>query len=192
MTATSGALSQTARVTVRWPDLSDLIARRGGTGSVGGGVPQDAEAESGQAARVVASEDGFDAGWAIWVLAAGVLLLGLGALLIFARRKTVAEEVQAFRDSLTPVPPAPSAAPSNAPGPTTPPPEDYICPVCRRGYPPGTTLCPHDGATPIPYSQFLAQTEVAAASEKVCPTCGTTYPANVTFCGKDGTPLEGG
>ena len=45
------------------------------------------------------------------------MLVGLGAALVFLRRQTVAEEVQAFRDSLTPAPvdPLGPTAPSERP-----------------------------------------------------------------------------
>ncbi|MGF1469224.1 MAG: hypothetical protein ACFCGT_24120 [Sandaracinaceae bacterium] len=187
--ARSGALSREARITVRMPDLSDLIARRSETGSLGSGTRAEVpEAESGQAARVRTASDGPGAGvW--WTVGLGGLLLLAGALALLLRGRRSAAAVPAPQDpgpAPEPWPTDPMVADDGEGGRDA---QDLICPTCRRGYPPGTPGCPHDGDRPIPYAEFLAGGSRKTAG-RTCPVCGTVYPPTVAFCGQDGTPLR--
>ncbi len=197
--ARAGGLSSEARVTVRSMDLSDLIARRSETGSVGSGAASDEDASARTAARVTTREtaEEIDPLWPALALGVALLLvLGGGVALVRRRRpprRTIAGlpgvEVPEpeLRRPARPEPPAPAPAEAAAP-PSELPREDMICPSCRRGYPPGTDRCAADGAALVPYREFAS----AKGRENVCPACGERYPASVRFCGKDGTTLEPG
>ncbi len=209
--AQAGGLREEATVTIRSMDLSDLIARRSESGSLGG-AEADAEASAETAARVSARTPSEDEGsrWIVAALAVGVALLAIGgaAWALGRRRRSKRRTIGGLpgvvlADDPTPPPvraPEPSAPPEPAPTPeradpeppptaeagATPAGEDMICPSCRRGYPPGSTRCPHDETGLVPYGEFATQ----SAGERICPTCGQRYPGSVTFCGEDGTTLE--
>lgn len=187
LVAQAGELRDEASVVVRSMDMSDLIARRTETGSLGGGDLQaDEEASSDTAARVSTrpAEPRMSLlGPAVAVIAA--LVLVIGAAIVLARRRRAkpgrhAKVPVAYGATITPAPSGASTKTADEPS------EDMICPTCRRGHPPGAVRCAHDGATLVPYREFAA----AKGDEKVCPTCGERYPGHVTFCGKDGATLE--
>ncbi len=198
--ARSGALTADARVTVRAVDLSDLIARRTETGSVGSSAGSDATATADTAARVSTRDEGEALDWR-WP-AAGLgfaLLLVIGGAIALARRRRPSAiaglpgvEIPAAEPSApeeVPAPPGPAAAapPVAAPAPEPAGPrEDLICPTCRRGYPPDTARCAHDETALVPYREFVSR----ADRDNVCPVCGERYPAHVKFCGKDGATLK--
>jgi hypothetical protein len=212
--ASAGQLRAEARVSIHPMDLSDLIARRTETGSVGSGAPEeDARAET--AARVSAREadEGPSLLWPALALAAALLLVG-GALVLLRRRSggpaeprkkgigglpgiDVPEPEPAETRPAEPPPAEPQpGAPGGAAEAGDEPPaeatgEDRICPTCRRGYPPGTARCPHDDTELMSYRDFAAgKGPGGAARENVCPVCGARFPATVKFCGKDGATLE--
>lgn len=192
--ASSGALTAEARVAVRTMDLSDLIARRTESGSVGGGTPEDASSET--AARVSATQrdDGPGLLWPALALVAALVLVGI-AFLLLRRKKAPTRARKASigglpgvvipDDEPEPEPETTVAAPTAVAG------DDMICPSCRRGYPPGTETCPHDETRLMPYREFAAG-KAAGVDSHVCPTCGERYPPTVKFCGKDGTTLVPG
>ncbi len=66
-----------------------------------------------------------------------------------------------------------------------------VCPVCRRGFPPGVKVCPTDKEELLPYAAVAATATVSALSPKgkICPTCGARFEGAAGFCGKDGTAL---
>lgn len=195
--ASGGGLRAEARVTVRAMDLSDLIARRTESGSVGSGVPEE-DASSQTAARVStgAPDEGPSLLWPALAILAALLLVGVAIVLLRRRAPGPARKrktsiaglpgIEIPEDEPEPEP-ATAAAPSSPPSPR----EDMICPTCRRGYPPGTDRCPHDDSALMLYRDFAAgRTPEGATKENVCPVCGERYPSNVTFCGKDGATLE--
>ena len=195
--ARAGALTSEARVTVRAVDLSDLIARRTETGSVGSSTDTDATATADTAARVSTRNDGEALDWRWPALGLGVALLLVigGAIALIRRRKPSGiaglPGVEILESEPVPPPPEERAAPE-APvsAAAVPEPagrrEDLICPTCRRGYPPGTAICTHDDTPLVPYREFIAR----ADRDNVCPVCGERYPAHIKFCGKDGATLK--
>lgn len=193
--ASSGRLSAEASISVRPMDLSDLIARRSETGSVGSGTPELEDASSRTAARVSAREAEAGPGllWSAVAFVVSLLLLGFAVILLRARRTKKKRGiaglpgVEISEPELEPPPPSASALPPESSGPR----EDLICPRCRRGYPPHTTRCPHDDTELMPYREFAAGTRPGGnARPRVCPMCGQRYAATVKFCGKDGATLE--
>lgn len=212
--ARAGGLSSEARVTVRAVDLSDLIARRIETGSPSGSAGGDATASADTAARVStrASGESIDSRWVVAAGGAALLLLIGGAIALMRRSKPRGGSIAGLPGVEIPDDSAPGEAPTAEAGPqpaasstgepegTKPtgqaiaaspprasPSEDMICPVCRRGHPPGSVRCAHDGTMLVPYREFAA----AKGRDNVCPVCGERYPAHMKFCGKDGAPLRG-
>ncbi|MFK7985385.1 MAG: hypothetical protein AB8I08_05095 [Sandaracinaceae bacterium] len=195
--ATAGALTDTSQVTVRSMDLSDLLARRAETGSVGSGTPEAGDAESQTAAQVsaVPIEEGFGLFWPLVALGAALALVLL-AVLLLRRKSTIPVAAARTGEPAKEADPNPTDAPppeaADAPAAIAPADEpsgeDHICPTCRRGYPASASTCPHDDTPLVAYSVFLEGQE-ASEPPRVCPTCGEKYPATVTFCGKDGATL---
>jgi hypothetical protein len=190
--ATAGSLRAEAQLTVRPLDLSDLIARRSETGSVGSGSREDARAQTAASVSARERESGIDMRWAAAGLAVAVLLV-LGASIALVRRSRskgkrsiaglpgidIPEPELKARGSSTPSP-APKVESIPAPGGG-----DMICPTCRRGYPASTAQCSHDGAQLVLYRDFVR----GEGPENVCPVCGSRYAPNIKFCGKDGSTL---
>jgi hypothetical protein len=203
--AREGGFEARARVRVRTPDLSDLIARRAeGGGAVSFSSDDGALASSEEAARVAAWSETQRPSLLCPILGAivGALLVMAGSIALFvrSRRRTqrlvregeggIAVEGGASLASHAPAPapPLPAAVPAVGAQPAATP---KICPVCRRGYPPEATRCTSDGTELMFYPEFLAR-GTGAASTRVCPLCGRRYPATTRFCGEDGTTLVDG
>jgi hypothetical protein len=65
-----------------------------------------------------------------------------------------------------------------------------VCPTCRRGYNPGTKVCPKDGDELIPPASLPAPSQAThGVRGKICPQCGDRVDGASAFCGKDGTQL---
>ena len=175
-----------ARTTVRASsqDLSGLIAHRGE-----GGVLGTDEATAGQDAGVAARAASTGTGVSPWLLVVAGLAIALASVAAVAltlrgrRRRAELAAREAQRGSIAssmPEPIAPVAPTAGA--------QAMICPICRRGYPAGTSVCVKDHERLVPYAEFVAKRE-QNVPERVCPTCGTRYPGTTKFCGKDGTTL---
>lgn len=192
--ARDGAMEAQARVRVRTPDLSDLIARR----AEGGGAVslEGEETTSEEAARVAARGESGGRPSLIWVLlgaAIGLLLVGgatFGLLARGRRRKKADEAFTSPRETVGEAPP-PAPVVIAAPAPAQPiSTEPKICPTCRRGYPPDATRCESDDTELVKYADFVAKSATpSSAATKVCPVCGDRFPATTRFCGKDGATL---
>ncbi len=186
--ARAGALSAEARVSVHPIDLSDLIARRTESGSVGSGAPSEASTTS--AARVSTADRNDRVGLLYPLLALALaLVLVIVAAVFFVRRSRPRTKrkpaIAGLRGIEIPEPESETEP--------TPAGEDLICPDCRRGYPPGTARCSQDGAALVAYSHFVSgKGPGGRLRENVCPTCGEKYPPHVKFCGKDGATLDSG
>jgi hypothetical protein len=197
VTATSGALRDVATVRVHTADLSDLIARRGETGLVEtDSQPAAPVPTAGENTQLAARTTVQASTTTVWVLIFAASGLGVACLLLFLvlRKRRSAAGADSFAHTIPTEPGAGDwgTASSETPTPSTPPTENMICPVCRRGYAPGGITCESDGATLLPYSVFTAQAkalEAAQLKSKLCPTCGERYSIETVFCGKDGTTL---
>lgn len=200
--ARTGSIRSEARVRVQAVDLSDLIARRSETGSVGGvlsgsGVTASADTKARVSTRNV--EESFDWRWPALGFGIAVVFMAGGALALRRRRKPHTIAGLGSIDAIVGPPPEkpadgsdavplPDAATSQAEPPSSEetPRQDMICPRCRRGHPPGATHCVHDGTALVLYRDFVS----GQAEDNVCPVCGARYPAHVRFCGKDGASLR--
>jgi hypothetical protein len=202
--ASAAGLRSQALVLVKPVDLSDLIAKRIEGGAVSGfagkerSEPEPERKEEEESATLGIEVQKSGGSNALLVALAAISALGMAAVLfaIRLRRRSRSSGLEqgAFEDEAEA--PATAAAPA-APG-SAPPPvsaatnEQWICPVCRRGYPREKGVCPADGTALVPYEQFSRQHKARQDSSKKmrCPKCGEIFPANVAFCGKDGTLLE--
>jgi hypothetical protein len=211
-----GAFEERSIVHVRPLDLSDVMAQRTGTGIV---QAPDEEAIATGAAGVSAETVGDESAIPLyaWIGAgAGLLLLAFGALLLLLRRKPIelppeptpppksdaiavassrrvayqvcpvcAREYDDPKLGFCPV----DGAELKSPGEESSG-QPLICPVCRRGYAPGSRVCSRDQSELVPYSVFVEQSKTTEeADRRICPQCGTGYGATVRFCGKDGAEL---
>lgn len=188
--ATAGELHDEAVVSVRTMDLSEWIARRSESGSVGSGAEEGEDASARTRARVStrAREEGAPS--LLWpaVGLGAALLLVIGVAIALVRRRRPKKRGIAglpgvdLSEPGIPVRPAKTAS--------TPPPAkdlgDMICPQCHRGYPPGSTRCAQHDTALVPYRDFAGKKELV----NVCPVCGDRFPAHIRFCGKDGVALE--
>jgi hypothetical protein len=185
--ARSGSFEARATLRASSQDLSGLIARRGEGGVLGSG-----EATAGQDAGVAARAASGGGGVSPWLLVVAGLAIALASLAAVAltvrsrRRRAQLAAREAQRSSIaSSMPAAPTAAAAPAGAGAV---EAMICPICRRGYPAGTSTCAKDHERLVPYAEFVARRE-QSVPERVCPTCGTRYPGTTKFCGKDGTTL---
>jgi len=194
--AQSGSHRAEARVIVRTPDLSDLIARRTGGGVVQAQDDEDATAESaaGVSARAAETEEGSGWLWPVVGGAAALLVLLLLGLLIALRRS--AGRLTPPPDRYVPavMPSAePTGAPAPVPAPTASPPHTSphagpgtkSCPVCHREYTdPAMAFCAKDGSR-------LVTREAAPAGGQplICPTCRRGYAPGTLTCPADGEEL---
>lgn len=185
--ASAGALRAEATVTVRSMDLSDLIARRTETGSVGSGTPdEDATSETAALVSTPPADEPPDLLVPSIAVGAALLLLIFGVVVLRMRSNktsaTTTRDVRIVRESLR----APAMAAADAAPAEVDEAGDLICPQCRRGYPDGTESCPHDGTALMPYKDFAAGPK---DESKICPTCSKRFPATTKFCGEDGATL---
>jgi hypothetical protein len=208
----TGALRAEAKVVVAAPDLSDITARRGEAEPSpvrSQGLTATPTAAAVKAAGVrTRSHVGL-------LLGVGALLLGLigGGVWLGLRRKARATgrpAARGERSSSAPTPP-PKAHPSPAASAVTSgsaasqagatreptpilvaPGEQLICPTCRRGHPPGTSRCAHDGTPLVPYGEFIKQARQAEATQAAaCGTCGAKLTPGSAFCGECGRRILG-
>ena len=191
VSARAGALSAEARVRVRTPDLSDLIARRSEAGGIVGGSG-DAQTEA--EARVAARAEGTTSTGSLVLplVGGGIGLLLVGGAIIAlllrsrARRKRLDAEDEAARNAPSARPIPASAAPI-APPVEPPPMVPMKCPSCGRDHPPGATVCSQDGTALVPASALVAATSTAQGM--ICPTCHRGYGAGERVCPRDGSAL---
>ncbi|HXK19454.1 MAG TPA: hypothetical protein VNG33_16710 [Polyangiaceae bacterium] len=66
-----------------------------------------------------------------------------------------------------------------------------VCPVCGRGFNPGTLTCPDHGEELVPAAAFAAARAPAlgvtlAITRTICPVCGKQYTSETRFCGECG------
>jgi hypothetical protein len=199
--AVSGRVSAQAIITVRAVDLSDLIASRvesgaiRGTDSVGKKVI-GAQGQGKLATRAVrVREEGLPL--PLVAGAAGFFMLAVVGVLVFIMRKRTPPESPKKEGSLRPSKrPAGSLSPKKAPSDHPPPIEPHsiggrwICPTCRRAYPPEVKNCPHDKSLLIPYDEFKKAHKAKQTGRRTrCPKCGATYSDTTAFCPQDGAGL---
>lgn len=179
-----------AVVVVKRVDLSALIARRmEGTGLSGLDEIEEPDTTPKAVARIATrtapAETGSSRGG--WMLGLGMLALGLIGVGFWMSRREVAP-AHAAADGRGP--PTRLDRPAGPAGSSSKPPETWICPTCRIGYPAEQASCPNDGSKLIPYAEFTArQRREQQTHGKRCPKCGKTYPASAGFCGEDGSHL---
>lgn len=203
--ASSAGLRSQALISVKPIDLSDLIAKRIEGGAVSGFAEKERsepepekKKEQEESATLGVEVQKSGASNALLVAFAAVSALGIAAVLfaIRLRRRSRSSGLEqgAFEDEAEALAKAeaPAAPGSTPPSATTATNEQWICPVCRRGYSREKGVCPRDGTALVPYEQFIEQHKARQDSSKKmrCPKCGEIFPATVAFCGKDGTPLE--
>ena len=200
--ATASGLRSQAVVSVRPPDLSNLVAKRIEGGAVNGFERQERSepGEEVEESATVGVEVGTGGGPSTTLVIFTVItVLGLVAVAVSFKLKRrprpgIMKGSESEEELLTAAsgqsaasfrPPALSAA---AAGPSG----QWICPKCRRGYPREKGVCATDGTALVPYEQFANQHRSRHKGSKTmqCPKCGEIYPANTTFCGKDGSPLK--
>lgn len=195
---TSGALRDVATIRVHTTDLSDLIARRGETGLVGtdtqdvAPTPPPTPVENTNVAVRETEQPTGSATLVAIVSGIALLLAALGFFLVMrSAKKTAAVNAASDLDSFDAYSADSSSGRASVAG-LPPATENMICPVCRRGYAPGSTTCETDGTALLTYPAFNAQAkalETATSQRKLCPMCGERYSMETTFCGKDGTTL---
>jgi hypothetical protein len=201
--ASRGSLRDEASITVATTDLSDITARRGGVedAALDAEDADDRAASFGIEAAVKRSSP------LVKGVLVALLLASIGALTWFVRlssRKHTAAlgTGERARDSATAMadrrdsgerPAARGSEPASAATPSSPVSgagEQLICPVCRHGYAGGTTRCPRDGATPIPYAEFVQRAQAAQAGPRTCTSCGAQLAAGAAFCGACGARVH--
>lgn len=198
--AALGNLHAEASVVVAAPDLSDITARRVGSG----GAATNASGSSAETlyetgVRAVA-KDGRDTLWLGVGIAVLALLIAFAAVLALRAARKSAQPKRPRTSSSFPEPrlsdavtlekPAPSAQPV-APvlAPVSGP--QRICPKCRRGYPPGSERCASDGEALLDYDDFVAGLAQKSAP-RFCPECGEALAPDALFCGACGHKLTMG
>jgi hypothetical protein len=196
--AASGNLRAEADVVVAAPDLSDITARRVGSGTSTtstSGRAADTSYETGVRAVARSSRDSLWLGIGVAGLAGVIALLSFVALR--AARKSAPAKRPRPRSSYAERVSSEAAA---EPGPTQqalPTPADLvaasgpqrICPKCRRGYPPGSERCASDGEALLDYDDFVAGKAQHLAS-RFCPECGQAIASDALFCGACGHKLS--
>ncbi len=192
LVASAGDLRAEANVVVRTMDLSDLIARRSESGSVGSGAPEDASSQT--AARLTTNEEARETDLTVPLAVLAVALLLVVIAVVALRRRRPKRGIAGLPEASMPSSPPPAAGAEPAAKPAKParaPGDEMICPTCRRGYGQGERRCPHDDTELVRYRDFAAGKDATGAvRENVCPVCGDRFPESVRFCGKDGVALE--
>ena len=66
-----------------------------------------------------------------------------------------------------------------------------MCPVCGRGFNPGTLTCPEHGEELVPAAAFVparnpSLSSTLAITSTICPVCGKQYSGETRFCGECG------
>lgn len=195
VSVSSGQARDEAVVMVATADLSDITARRGGSGAE---LALEAGDESAASFGIEAVVKRSSAGV---LVAFSALLLGVLAGLTWfistrlrrrrplgagAQSSDVRPDHQAAREK-------PSAGTPRAVSPSSPSSgagEQLICPQCRHGYPAGTLRCPKDGASPIPYADFVRKARQADSTPRTCPECDAQLAAGAQFCGVCGAKVH--
>jgi hypothetical protein len=167
-----------AVIRIAQPDLSGITAQSNSgdeLAQTGGSGADDGVIDAGIRA-VVAGTSGHP-----W-LAAILVVAAAGLALIGLKRRKPSLVASAATDR--PPPRRKASVPLSGA-----PPETWVCPRCRHGYPPGTQRCSTDGERPIPYAEYRKRAEVQARTPAVCGHCGAQLAAaNAEFCGECGRP----
>jgi RNA polymerase subunit RPABC4/transcription elongation factor Spt4 len=65
-----------------------------------------------------------------------------------------------------------------------------VCPVCGRGFNPGTLVCPEHHEELIPAAAYAAsRAPQAPTTRSICPVCGTQFSGDTRFCGECGAAV---
>jgi hypothetical protein len=65
-----------------------------------------------------------------------------------------------------------------------------VCPVCGRGFNPGTLVCPEHHEELIPAAAYAAaRAPQAPTTRSICPVCGTQFSGESRFCGECGAAV---
>jgi hypothetical protein len=197
--ATSGKLHAEANIVVAAPDLSDITARRVGSGANTPGVSaRSAQTQYETGVRAVAknSRDALWLGIGIAVLAALIAMAAIVALRA-ARKPAVKKRPRprsSFPDARLSDATTLTKPPTQTPAQVTPPEllvpsgPERICPKCRRGYPPGSERCSIDGEALLDYDDFVSGPAHKSAP-RFCPECGQALAHDALFCGACGHKL---
>jgi hypothetical protein len=64
-----------------------------------------------------------------------------------------------------------------------------VCPVCGRGFNPGTLTCPEHHEELIPAAAYAARAPQPSNTRSICPVCGTQFNGETRFCGECGAAV---
>jgi len=66
-----------------------------------------------------------------------------------------------------------------------------VCPVCGRGFNPGTLACPEHHEELIPAAAYAASRAPGRGevTRSICPVCGTQFAGEIRFCGECGAAV---
>jgi zinc-ribbon domain len=195
--AASGSLRAEATVVVSTPDLSDITARRTGSGASSLGTSErtaETQYETGVRAVTKSSRDPL-------LVALGVALLGcvIGLAASIALRRARKPGARRSRprssfpeprlsDAINLAKPADAGVAEQTPPDVVASGPQRICPRCRRGYPPGSERCAADGEALLDYEDFVA-VSAAKSAPRFCPECGQALVEGALFCGACGHKL---
>jgi len=187
--ASAGELLARAKIVVRFPDISDLIAASLEEGledpDAGHAAPMP-EARPGAVqgvgrAGVSPAGEPRELLWALLAVAGAAALLLLCAVVFILRRRRAREDDDGdLGDSR--VSHRPSKGPKSAP-----PRERLLCPTCGREFEEGRSFCPDDASELV----RSGSTESAAGAEEnlICPRCRRGFDGAARFCPHDSEKL---
>lgn len=189
ISVSSGSARDVSVVDVVPADLSDITARRG----TAVGAPSEEPQDPG-----ISSDFGIEAAvkrssWGVILAGVALLLAVLATVGALLTRRGRASQTASPKSTAPERPPhRPEPQGGSLPANLTPSSarEQLICPRCRRGYADGTTRCPHDGETPIPYAEFVRQAQEREQPRRTCGACGAQLAPGALFCGACGAKVQ--